>query len=164
MSTTDYRVNTVGIGCDHLGLDLKNAMRDHMKNRGIKVVDIGAHDETPVDYPDVGAALARRLDLGKALRLGRGEAHTGGAQRESNLADALEALLGAVFLDGGFEAALKVVCALYEEEITRAESSGERRDPKTALQEGRQARGLSLPDYRVLETKEIGRAACRERV
>jgi len=68
VSSTDYRVNTVGIGCDHLGLALKNALRDHMKSHGIKVVDIGVHDETPVDYPDVGAALARRQAAGEFER------------------------------------------------------------------------------------------------
>lgn len=64
MSTVEYRIGTVGIGCDHLGLDLKNMLRDHMKGVGINVTDIGVHDEMPVDYPDIGAALARRLAAG----------------------------------------------------------------------------------------------------
>ncbi len=68
MSATDYRVSTVGIGCDHLGVDLKNALRDHMKGHGIEVIDIGVHDGTPVDYPDVGAALARRQAAGEFER------------------------------------------------------------------------------------------------
>jgi len=64
MSTSAYRVKTVGIGCDHLGLGLKNALRDHMRAHGAQVVDMGVGDDTPVDYPDVGAALARRLVQG----------------------------------------------------------------------------------------------------
>lgn len=108
------------------------------------------------------AALARSLGLGEVLRLGRGEAQTGGADRESNLADALEALLGAAYLDGGFDAALVMVRALYEAEILRAENRGETRDPKTALQEERQAQGRSLPDYRVLGAKGPPHQRCFE--
>lgn len=60
----ELKVKTVGVGCDHLGLDLKNALRDHLAAQGVEVVDMGVNTEEPVDYPDMGAALARRLAAG----------------------------------------------------------------------------------------------------
>ncbi len=59
--TTDIKIKKLGIGCDHLGLDMKNAIRDHLTAQGVEVVDIGVNDADPVDYPDIGASLARRL-------------------------------------------------------------------------------------------------------
>lgn len=59
--TTDIKIKKLGIGCDHLGLDMKNAIRDHLTAQGIEVIDIGVNDTDPVDYPDIGASLARRL-------------------------------------------------------------------------------------------------------
>jgi ribose 5-phosphate isomerase B len=61
MSEVDIKAKTVGIGCDHLGLELKNALRAHLEAQGVQVTDIGVNDATPVDYPDVGAELARRV-------------------------------------------------------------------------------------------------------
>ncbi|MEM0908614.1 MAG: ribose 5-phosphate isomerase B [Pseudomonadota bacterium] len=58
---SDLKVKKVGIGCDHLGLELKNALRDHMAEQGVEVTDMGVHSEDPVDYPDMGASLAKRL-------------------------------------------------------------------------------------------------------
>lgn len=58
---TDIKVKTIGIGCDHLGLDMKNALRDHLQSQGLNVTDIGVNDVDPVDYPDIGASLAKRL-------------------------------------------------------------------------------------------------------
>lgn len=61
MTDSDIKITKLGIGCDHLGLEMKNALRDHLNAQGIEVVDLGVHDETPVDYPDVGSGLARQL-------------------------------------------------------------------------------------------------------
>jgi len=68
MNAKDYRVRRVGLGCDHLGLALKTALCEHMRAHGIEVIDIGVADNTPVDYPDIGAALAHRLVAGEFER------------------------------------------------------------------------------------------------
>lgn len=61
MTDSEIKITKLGIGCDHLGLEMKNALRDHLAAQGIEVVDLGVHDATPVDYPDVGSGLARQL-------------------------------------------------------------------------------------------------------
>lgn len=58
---SEAKVKTVGIGCDHLGVELKNALRDHLAEKGVAVTDLGVNAADPVDYPDVGARLAREL-------------------------------------------------------------------------------------------------------
>jgi len=93
-------------------------------------------------------ALAREIELGEYLRLGSGERRSGGHHRESILADALEALIGAVVEDGGYEAARKVVQTLFATRLASIEASA-MRDSKTQLQEHVQARGLLRPEYRV---------------
>ncbi|MBI3141077.1 MAG: ribonuclease III [Rhodocyclales bacterium] len=98
------------------------------------------------------AELAQGLHLGDHLRLGEGELKSGGFRRPSILADALEAVFGAVFLDGGFEQAREVVLRLYEPQWANLDPrSG--KDPKTALQELLQGRRLALPLYRLLATR-----------
>jgi ribonuclease-3 len=98
--------------------------------------------------------LALTLGLPQVLRLSDGEAKGGGAQRPSILADAAEALIGATYLDGGFEAALGLVGRLLGEVIAGADSSGDwAKDAKTALQEWLQARKLAVPNYRISETR-----------
>jgi len=96
--------------------------------------------------------LADALGLGEALRLGEGELKSGGFRRPSILADALEAVLGAVFLDGGFEAARKVVVSLFESIIAGIDPRTDGKDPKTLLQEYLQGRRLPLPQYAVIAT------------
>jgi ribonuclease-3 len=96
--------------------------------------------------------LADTLGLGEALRLGEGELKSGGFRRPSILADALEAVLGAVFLDGGFEAAQKVVVSLFESIIAGIDPRTDGKDPKTLLQEYLQGRRLPLPQYAVIAT------------
>lgn len=96
------------------------------------------------------AAHGRALDVGASLMLGEGEVRSGGAQRPSMLADAVEALIGGVFLDGGFEPAREVVLRLFEQAIDDARLSGGAKDPKTSLQEWLQARRMALPEYRVV--------------
>jgi ribonuclease III len=98
------------------------------------------------------AQLSRRLGVGSELRLGEGELKTGGADRNSIVADALEAVFGAVFLDGGFEAARRVIDTVYAEVLRDADPASLGKDPKTRLQEWLQARHLPIPDYAVIAT------------
>ncbi|MEZ4599459.1 MAG: ribonuclease III [Syntrophotaleaceae bacterium] len=93
------------------------------------------------------AAIAGQLMLGRYLRLGRGEEKSGGRTKRSLLANAFEALLGAVFCDGGFENACRVAEGLLAEKIRRAASSKTGRDYKTRLQEMMQARYGLPPEY-----------------
>ncbi len=95
------------------------------------------------------AAAAAELALGDALRLGSGELKTGGFRRKSILADALEAVCGAVFLDGGLPAAQRVIEMLFEPRIAALPAPDALKDAKTRLQEYLQSRGLSLPRYAV---------------
>ena len=97
------------------------------------------------------AALA--LGLPEVLRLSEGEARGGGAMRVSILADALEAVIGAVFLESGYEAALGVVRRLFGEVIQATEAESWSKDPKTELQEWLQARRLAVPGYRIAATR-----------
>jgi ribonuclease-3 len=97
--------------------------------------------------------VALKLGLGDRLRLGEGELKSGGFRRPSILADALEALLGAVFLDGGFAAVQAAVGPLFADQLERAEGAPVAKDPKTALQEHLQARRMALPKYAVLKTE-----------
>jgi ribonuclease III len=95
------------------------------------------------------AEVAAELRLGEQLRLGGGEMKSGGHRRSSILADALEALLGAVYLDGGTDAAAAVIEALFSDRLIALPQAHELKDPKTRLQEQLQARGLPLPAYAV---------------
>ena len=97
--------------------------------------------------------MALQLGLPEILRLGEGEARGGGARRASILADALEALIGATFLDGGFEAASAVVEGLFGEIIETTDLSSWSKDPKTELQEWLQGRRLPVPVYRIRATR-----------
>lgn len=96
------------------------------------------------------AEIARELNLSPYLRLGQGELRSGGFLRESILADALEALIGAVYIDGGFEAARQVVTDLIASRLDDLPEAEALKDPKTRLQELLQAQGLDLPEYSVL--------------
>ena len=97
--------------------------------------------------------VALLLDLPSALRLGEGEARGGGAQRASILADAFEAVIGAAFLDGGFEAAKTLVSLLFGEVIQSTDAASWAKDAKTELQEWLQARRLAVPSYRIAGTR-----------
>ncbi|MBI9021145.1 MAG: ribonuclease III [Verrucomicrobia bacterium] len=99
-----------------------------------------------------GAALAKaaaKIDLGECLRMGRGEASNGGAARESNLEDVLEALLGAIWLDGGLKASRR----FFDRHIFRVLDGAEPAllNPKGTLQEYAQKKGLPIPEYRVID-------------
>jgi len=94
--------------------------------------------------------IALRLGLSELLRLGEGEARSGGRERPSILADAVEALIGAVFLDGGYDAARALVERLFEGVRLDAHLQEVAKDAKTALQEWLQGRHMPLPRYAVV--------------
>lgn len=94
------------------------------------------------------AVVARELDLGDGLKLGPGELKSGGFRRDSILADAFEALVAAVYLDGGFDACRDTVRGLFNERIVALRRSS--KDAKTRLQEWLQAKGLPLPQYELV--------------
>jgi ribonuclease-3 len=99
------------------------------------------------------ARVALALALPEVLRLSEGEARGGGAQRPSILADALEAVIGAVYLDGGFAPAQSLVQRLFGELIAGTDVDSWRKDAKTELQEWLQARRLPVPAYRIVATR-----------
>ncbi len=94
--------------------------------------------------------LAQGLDLGRSLRLGEGEARSGGASRPSILADTLEAVFGAVLVDGGFDAARIAIERVYAAELAGLGTGGIAKDPKTRLQEWLQARRIPVPEYAIV--------------
>ena len=96
------------------------------------------------------AEIAAELALGEALQLGSGELKSGGFRRQSILADALEALCGAIFLDGGLSAVEAVIERLFRARIAALPEPETLKDAKTRLQEHLQSRGLELPRYAVL--------------
>ncbi|HMK85050.1 MAG TPA: ribonuclease III [Steroidobacteraceae bacterium] len=96
---------------------------------------------------DALARIAGDLGVGEHLRLGQGEMKSGGHRRASILADALEAMVGAIYLDGGFEAAARSVQRFLGTHIARLPAAESLKDAKTRLQEALQARGLALPVY-----------------
>lgn len=99
------------------------------------------------------AELARELKLGDVLILGPGELKSGGFRRESILADAIEAILGALYLDGGLESAKDLILRLYQERLDNIDVTETVKDPKTRLQELLQSRKQPLPIYSVKEVK-----------
>ena len=110
--------------------------------------------------------IAQSLALGDALLLGEGELKSGGFRRPSILADAFEALLGAVFLDAGFAAVRGVVERLFAGKLEEAREAPPDKDPKTALQEHLQGRKLPLPRYVVLAVggeahRQVFQVECR---
>ena len=112
------------------------------------------------------AAAARRIELGEALLLGPGELKSGGFRRDSILAGALEAVIGAVYLDGGMEPARELILRLLDEELRRATPDGALKDAKTRLQEYLQGRRLPLPSYDVTAVEgsdhdQVFEVACR---
>jgi ribonuclease III len=95
------------------------------------------------------ATVARRVGIGDHILLGAGELRTGGHQRDSILANALEAIVGAVYLDAGTGPARTIVHRLLGNDLAELPTAADLRDAKTRLQEWLQARGLPLPEYRV---------------
>jgi len=99
---------------------------------------------------DTLAELAAGLKLGDHIKLGEGELKSGGYKRDSILANTLEAIFGAIYLDGGFDACAKVIRHVCNPYIALLPDAGELKDPKTRLQEWLQGKGFSLPEYSVL--------------
>jgi len=95
------------------------------------------------------ADIARGLNLGNYLNLGIGELKSGGQSRASILADTLEAVFAAIYLDGGYEAARDVVLKLFSQRLNSLGKESQQKDPKTRLQEYLQSRKLALPTYSV---------------
>ena len=95
--------------------------------------------------------IALALELGELLRLGDGEKKSGGSQRPSMLADTVEAVVGASYLDSGFDAAHAIVSKLFQPLINQIDLSREIKDPKTRLQEVLQGRRLPLPEYLIVD-------------
>jgi ribonuclease III len=98
------------------------------------------------------AEVARGLKLGDHLQLGSGELKSGGFRRDSTLADALEALFGAIYLDSDFATCRARILELFTPRLEALPSAAALKDPKTRLQEYLQGRRVSLPEYEVLET------------
>jgi ribonuclease-3 len=101
---------------------------------------------------DTLQALALQIGLPEVIRLGEGELRSGGRKRPSILADALEAVIGAVYLDGGYGAAQTLVERLFRNVEIQPQMQAAAKDPKTELQEWLQARKLALPQYAVMAT------------
>lgn len=99
--------------------------------------------------------LAQHLELGSHLKLGDGERKSSGHRRPSILADAMEAIFGAVFLDGGFDAAERVVLHLYLPYLAQVDIKTLGKDAKTLLQEFLQSKYIALPSYTVLEIRGV---------
>jgi ribonuclease-3 len=96
--------------------------------------------------------IAQRMELSQFLRLGEGELKSGGFRRPSILADTLEALFGAIYLDAGFDAARKVIQSLYEPVLSSVDPTTLGKDAKTLLQEFLQSKKIALPQYNVVAT------------
>lgn len=119
-------------------------------------------DRTPGEYSKmraglvnrrVLAAVAARLDFASAIRLGRGEEKTGGRERKALLADCIESVIGALYLDSGWSTAKKFVVRTFHEEIERIRTSEKIWDYRSRLQNYCQAKRLTLPEFEVIRTE-----------
>lgn len=111
------------------------------------------------------AKIANEIELGSYLTLGQGELRSGGFRRDSILADALEAVLAAVYLDGGMDPLRLLIDKLFTQKVLDLPPADELKDPKTRLQEYLQGRGMVLPTYTILETRgkvheQVFRVSC----
>lgn len=102
---------------------------------------------------DTLAAIAREFDIGAYLQLGQGELKTGGTQRESILANSIEAIIGAIFLDSDIQKAEDIILRWYRERLKQVSPGDQQKDPKTRLQEYMQGRQLPLPFYLLIEVR-----------
>lgn len=99
------------------------------------------------------AEIAKQLKLNEYLLLGPGELRSGGASRDSTMADAVEAVIAAVCLDSGLDRAIELIDHLFLERLNSLPAKAQQKDPKTRLQELLQARNVALPEYSVQETR-----------
>ena len=125
------------------------ALQLYRKFPGLTEGELSRLRASLVSQPSL-AAIAVERGFGKQLRLGEGELKSGGAKRPSMLADAVEAVIGAAFLDGGFNAAYAVVERLFDEPLSKIDPRTSGKDAKTLLQEFLQSRRLPLPRYSVV--------------
>lgn len=102
---------------------------------------------------DTLAEVARELDIGDHLIMGEGELKSGGRDRDSLLADAVESIIGAVYLEAGFEACQEFVLRCYQSRLAAIAIDKPLKDPKTELQEMLQAMGKALPEYAIIDTE-----------
>ncbi len=132
-----------------LGLVMASAVLDHDRqaSEGLLAPRFNA-----LVRKETCAEVARQIDLGVVLKLGRSEMMSGGRRKQALLGDAMEAVIAAVYYDGGFETAQAMILRLWGARITQVEADA--RDAKTALQEWAQGRGQSLPSY--VEIKRTG--------
>lgn len=100
---------------------------------------------------DTLAKVAREFKLGDYLKLGQGELCSGGQSRDSILADSFEAVLAAIYLDGGYAATREVILRIFLPRLTVLNPENEQKDPKTRLQELLQAEKVSLPSYNIMD-------------
>ncbi len=98
------------------------------------------------------AEIGKVMNLGDYVTLGPGELKSGGFKRDSIIADTLEAILGAIYLDGGFDACREVVLRLLSSRLNNLPEAGTLKDPKTRLQEWLQGRGHELPEYNLIDS------------
>jgi len=99
---------------------------------------------------EVLAALAKKLGVSQYMKMGAGELKSGGLERKSTLANAMEAIIGAIYLDGGTDACRQQIALWFSDAFIQAASRGAQKDPKTQLQEYLQAKKMELPVYTVL--------------
>ncbi len=111
------------------------------------------HARAAVVKRDTLAVAGQRLQLGEYLYLGKGEEQAGGRSRSNNLGAALEAVIGALFLDQGYEATRDVVLSILSDEISSLDRPASTKTPKSRLQEVVQGRGLAPPEYRIVHVE-----------
>lgn len=99
------------------------------------------------------AEIARALSLGEFIKLGSGELKSGGHRRDSILADAFEAIIGAIHLDGGSSAAHDFILRFFSTRLDTMDTNVSLKDPKTRLQEHLQAKGLAVPEYKIVDVQ-----------
>jgi ribonuclease-3 len=140
---------------EFLGDSVLNLAVAHLLYEGLSTLPEGDLSRVRANLvkQDTLHGLALSLGLAEALRLGEGEMRSGGQRRPSILADALEAVLGAVYLDAGYGVAQALVRRLFDGVEIKATMQAAAKDPKTGLQEWLQARKMRLPAYRVVETQ-----------
>jgi ribonuclease-3 len=146
-------------------LNLVVAMRLYERNPDVREGDLSRMRARLVRGSTLGE-VAASIGLGQQIKLGEGELKSGGFRRASILADAFEALLGAIFIDGGYDACRTVVLELFDPLIESLPAADELKDPKTRLQEWLQARGRALPRYALVSEEgadhaKVFRIACR---
>ncbi|MBL8181863.1 MAG: ribonuclease III [Blastocatellia bacterium] len=137
------------IGDSVLGLVVAENL--YNKNKGASEGDLTLMKHRLVSTASL-ASVAERLELGKFIRIGKGEEHTGGRKKQTLLANTLEAIIGAIFLDGGYSAAKVFITRIFTDEF-REISPKSSLDFKTLLQETLQAEKLAAPRYNVLRTE-----------